>query len=96
MSFVFIVFRLIDRTKMRTIVLFVKCFWKKLFGINKSAVFDPYIKHKKTPGLLVCKPGCFNFIPQLSRRRAGLLRFSVVGFSFDSNTVPDTYICMTF
>jgi len=57
MSFVFIVFRLIDRTKMRTIVLFVKCFWKKLFGINKSAVFDPYIKHKKTPGLLVCRPG---------------------------------------
>jgi len=43
---------------MRTIILFVKCFDEIIVHINKSAVFDTYMKHKKHPGSLVCKPGC--------------------------------------
>ena len=63
MSFVLTAFRLIDRTKMRTIVLIVKCFDEKLLSINKSAVFDAYMKHKKSARPALVQTGRFNFIP---------------------------------
>jgi hypothetical protein len=63
MSFVLIALRLIDRTKMRTIILFVKCFDKIIMRINKSGVFGLYMKHKKTPLLARMQTGVSNFIP---------------------------------
>ena len=63
MSFVLTAFRLIDRTKMRTIIIFVKCFGEIIVRINKSAVFDTYMKHKKSARPALVQTGRFNFIP---------------------------------
>ncbi len=48
---------------MRTIILFVKRFDEIIMRINKSAVFDTYMKHKKTPRLARMQTGVSNFIP---------------------------------
>lgn len=48
---------------MRKIVLIVKCFDEKLLSINKSAVFDPYMKHKKSARPALVQTGVLDFIP---------------------------------
>gem|GEM_PF-4524275 len=48
---------------MRTIIIFVKCFNEIIVHINKSAVFDPYMKHKKSARPALVQTGRFNFIP---------------------------------